>query len=186
MSTIRYGADSIAATMGETTQERAAVDVLLAEYNALRSEIVSHVTVQAAVVGLGLTALGVIVGLAANSAADHRILLLVPPLGLFVVLIYSAETYRSAAIEIFIYRRIWPRLEKVVGELPSWERQAGLERKLGLGSVGISALIDLPAMAVFVLAGIGSLIEVWDQKDGYWWAGVGFVLVSVAAIGLVA
>jgi hypothetical protein len=37
------------------------------------------------------------------------------PAGSFVVLVYSAETYRSAAIEIYIYQYVWPRLESEVG-----------------------------------------------------------------------
>ncbi len=47
---------------GPVYRERA-VDVAIAEFNALRAEIVSHVTAQAALVGLALTAAGVILGL---------------------------------------------------------------------------------------------------------------------------
>ncbi len=172
--------------MDEATRDRAIVDVLLAEYNALRSEIVAHLTVQAAVVGLGLTALGVIVGLAANSAGDHKALLLVSPLSLFVVLIYAAETYRSAMIEIFIYRHIWPRLEESLGELPSWERQAASERKPKLGVIGTSLLIDVPAMAIFVLAGAGAQVAAWDLADPLWWGGAVLLILSVAAMVRVA
>jgi hypothetical protein len=53
--------------------------VAIAEYNALRAEIVSYITAQAALVGLALTAVGVIVGFAVKEGADERILLAIPP-----------------------------------------------------------------------------------------------------------
>jgi hypothetical protein len=165
--------------------EQQIVDILLAEYNALRSEIVSHLTVQAAVVGLGFTVIGVVAGLVARTTGDDRVLLLVPPLSFFVVLIYSAETYRSAAIEIYIYQCLWPRLESEVGTLPSWERYAGSERRVSGRAAVLSVLIDLPAMGVFVLASGGSLVIVRDFTAD-WWAGVGFTLATLAALGAVA
>jgi hypothetical protein len=165
--------------------EQRVVDILLAEYNALRSEIVSHVTVQAAVVGLGFTGIGVVAGLVAKTAGGDQVLLLVPPMSFFVVLIYSAETYRSAAIEIYIYQCIWPRLESEVGTLPSWERHAGSERRVSGRAAVLSVLIDLPAMSVFVLASGGSLVIVRDFTAD-WWAGVGFTVATLAALGSVA
>lgn len=108
-----------------------------------------------------------------------------PPLSFFVVLIYMAETYRSAAIEIYIYQCIWPRLEHEVGNLPSWERHAGSERRFSSRAVVLSVLIDLPAMIVFVLASVASLLMV-RACTADWWAGVGFTLATAAALCVVA
>jgi len=162
--------------VGKPYEERF-VDVVLAEYNALRAEIVSHITVQAAVVGLGLTAIGVIVGLAANAGGDDQVLLIVPPLSLFVVLIYSAETYRSAAIEIYIYQEIWPILESKVATLPSWERAAGSNR-FGLNAAWQAVLIDFPAMAVFVFAGVVAQLIDRDHAP-LWWIGWGVTACAI-------
>jgi hypothetical protein len=168
----------------ERPYEERVVDVVLAEYNALRAEIVSHINVQAAVVGLGLTAIGVIVGFAAKGGGNHQALLMVPPLSLLVVLIYSAETYRSASIEIYIYHRIWPTLELNVAKLSSWERTAACKR-LKWNGVWEALVIDLPALAVFLFAAI--VAQVVDRNDvPLWWiasALVPFVVVFPAYVG---
>jgi hypothetical protein len=57
-----------------------AVDVGLAEFETLRAEIVNHLSAQAAVVGLGLTGLGVIIGFSVKEGGSERLLLAIPPL----------------------------------------------------------------------------------------------------------
>ena len=139
--------------MGEPRDDRV-VDVVLAEYNALRAEILLHVNIQAAVVGVGLTAIGVLVGFTVKEGVDRELLLIVPPVCLFVALIYSAETYRSAVLEIHIYRALLPALEDQVGPLPvSWERPAAAWRA-DPGRYWQVAAIDAPALAVFVMIAV--------------------------------
>jgi hypothetical protein len=171
------------AAMGRPYEERI-VDVVLAEYNALRAEIVSHINVQAAVVGLGLTAIGVLVGFAAKGDGNHQALLMVPPLSLLVVLIYSAETYRSASIEIYIYHRIWPTLELNVAKLSSWERTAACKRVKRNG-VWEALVIDFPALAVFLFAAI--IAQVVDRNNvPLWWIAstlVPFVVIFPLYVG---
>ncbi len=77
----------------EASDADKAIDVALAEFQALRNEIISHITTQAAVVGLGLTALGVIFGVVVNNG-EERLLLAVPPIALLVVMLHMAETFR--------------------------------------------------------------------------------------------
>ncbi len=169
----------------EAGEERV-VDVLLAEYNALRAEIVTHVTIQGAVVGLGLTAIGVIAGLAAKEGGGYAILLVIPPLSLFISLIYSAETYRSAALEIYLYGELWPALEDRVGALPpSWELSAGSDRRFSWGAAAEVLLIDLPATAIFAAASVAALL-VTNDKDGFFWIGwgsTGLILLSLVGVG---
>lgn len=98
-----------------------AVDVMLAEFNALRAELVAYLSGQAAVVGLGLTALGVITGLAVGRNGDDELLLAIPPLVALVVLVHTAGTYRVAKIGDYIREKPWPHLEARVGATPSWE-----------------------------------------------------------------
>lgn len=70
------------------------VDVALAEFNALRAEIVGHTTAQYAFVGVALTALGVILGLVIREGGDGRLPLAVPPLTALVSLLHAAISYR--------------------------------------------------------------------------------------------
>lgn len=74
---------------------------MLAEFSAMRAEKVSYLTGQAAIVALGITALGVVAGFAVKDGHD-RLLLVVPPLVMLVVLGYAAGSYRSNAIGNYI------------------------------------------------------------------------------------
>jgi hypothetical protein len=65
-------------TNGADPSDRRALDVAIAEFNALRSEILSTATAQAALVGIGITALGIIVGFVVQKGGDRRLLLAVP------------------------------------------------------------------------------------------------------------
>ena len=107
--------------VGNPADREKAVDVAIAEFGALRAEIVSHVTAQAALVGLALTAAGVIVGFTVKEGADQRLLLAIPPLTLLVVLLHTAETFRAALIGRYIAVELWGDLEGRVGKLSSWE-----------------------------------------------------------------
>lgn len=156
-----------------------AVDVALAEFNALRAEIVSRFTAQAALVGLGLTTLGVIIGFTVEKNADKDLLLAVPPLTLLVVLLHTAETYRSTQIGTYIGEELWPYLKGQVGELRSWEARVA-KRRRGLGVVPEIFFINSPAMIIFILAGIYALIEV-EPGGWLWWVDCGVVATAVVA-----
>lgn len=157
------------------------VDVALAEFNALRAELVSHLTTQAGVVGLGLTALGVIVGFTVKEGGSERLLLAIPPLTLLVVLLHTAGSWRSALLGNYIRKDLWPYLARRVGDksLPSWEDRVAA-RQRPWKAVPIALIIDFPAMAIFIVASVLALIQVggWDLLWlGGWLAVVGAIAV---------
>lgn len=153
------------------------VDVALAEFNALRSELVSHLTAQGAVVGVGLTALAVVTGFVVKEGGEERLLLLVPPITLLVVLLHSAGTYRSVKIGTYIRDWLWPYLESQVGTLPSWEEKVAQGRR-SWTTVPRVAFVDFPAMALFIVASIVALAVVADGELA-WWAGCGMTLAAI-------
>jgi hypothetical protein len=154
-----------------------AVDVAIAEYNALRAEIVSHVTAQAALVGLALTAAGVILGFAVKEGGDQRLLLAIPPLTLLVVMLHTAENFRAALIGRYIATTLWPSLERQVGKLHSWEAGVLDRRKQPLHLLLPEIfLLDVPAMAILILASGYALTQV-GGKEALWW-------IDWAVIGL--
>jgi hypothetical protein len=164
-------------------QDRA-VDVAIAEFNALRAEIVSHVTAQAALVGLALTAAGVIVGFTVKEGADQRLLLALPPLALLVVLLHTAETFRSALIGRYIATELWEDLEERVGNLRSWEaRVAERRQRHVLLLLPEMFLFDFPAMAIFILAGVYALVQVGSGGTLWWIDCVALALAVVAPLG---
>jgi hypothetical protein len=162
----------------EASKPDRAVDAVLAEFNALRSEIVSHITAQAAVAGLGLTAMAVVIGFVAKEGSDDRLLLIIPPVTMLVVLLHAAETYRSAQIGTYIRVKLWPYLESQVGEIPSWEDEVARGR-LGGGTLLRALFVDFPAMALFIVASIVALALVGDGEFA-WWAGCGMTAIALA------
>jgi hypothetical protein len=157
------------------------VDVALAEFNALRAELVSHLTTQAGVVGLGLTALGVIVGFTVKEGGSERLLLAIPPLTLLVVLLHTAGSWRSNLLGNYIRKDLWPYLASRVGDerLPSWEHEVAA-RQRPWKAVLMALIIDFPAMAIFIVASVVALFQV-EGGSLLWFAGC----LSVAGAVLV-
>ncbi len=156
-----------------------AVDVAIAEFNALRAEIVSHVTAQAALVGLAITAAGVIVGFTVKEGADQRLLLAIPPLTLLVVLLHTAETFRAALIGRYIAVELWEDLEGRVGKLSSWEAKVAERREKPLLKLLPEIfLLDFPAMSLFILASGYALVQV-GSGGALWWIDCGAVLLAI-------
>ena len=156
-----------------------AVDVALAEFNALRAEILSRTTAQSALVGVGLTAVGVIFGFVAREGAGDQLLLAVPPVAAAVSLLSAAETYRVKLIGRYIQERLWPHLRDQVGPLPSWEKEvAGRSRHAS--KLVIALLLDFPATFLFASASAASLLAV--EKADKTLVAVGWVLTSVTLL----
>lgn len=169
---------------GDPLETGRVVDVALAEFNALRSEIVGYITTQAALVGLALTAVGVILGFTVKEHADQRLLLAIPVITLLVVLLHTAATFRSARIGRYIGEDLWPYLERQVGCLPSWEAKVAERRQRRLVRLAPETfLIDFPAMTIFILASGYALVQV--GVGGLLWGASCFALALaiVAPLG---
>jgi hypothetical protein len=142
-------------------------DVALAEFNALRAEINNRMTTTAALVGVGLTALGVIVSLVVKEDGDERLLLTVPPLAIAVNFLWAVENRQVGLIGRYIRTRLWPYLREGDDRLPSWEEDCA-ERRHGLVNVLRSIGTDFALTLVFVVAAASSLVVLGDsvQVDG--------------------
>ncbi len=169
--------------MGDTCAERKkatepekAVEVMLAEFNAMRAEKVSYLTGQAAIVALGITALGVVASFAVKDGHD-RLLLVVPPLVMLVVLGYVAGSYRSNEIGNYIRDKLWRELEAKVGALPSWQHWIARERLKPIAIFRV-LFLDLPPAALFIAASVYALRTVPDHEF-LWCAGLVMTAISV-------
>lgn len=178
---------------------RSALDVALAEFNALRAEINNRMTTQAALVGVGLTALGVIVGLVVEKQADQRLLLAVPPLALTVNILWAVENRQIGCIGVYIRTTLWPYLCEAVGErrdpttgkgLPSWEQYLAdrrLERRNYVRSI-LTDFMTTTILAAAAFASLGVLVnnlnaEADAEKVNGWLLSIGFVM-AVAALAI--
>jgi hypothetical protein len=70
------------------------MEVALAEYNALRAEMLNCRTTQSAFIGVGLTAIGALSVFAVADAKNRHLLLAVPALAFIVSVLHLAETDR--------------------------------------------------------------------------------------------
>lgn len=149
--------------------EEKAIDVAIAEFNALRTEIVSYISTQAALVGLALTAGGLIVGFTVKEHVDQRLLLAIPLLTLLVVSLHTAASFRSALIGRYIDNVLWANLKKHVGEIPSWEAEVAKRRQRTIWKMLPEIFfLDFPAMTIFIVGSFYSMVRV-GPGEFLWW-----------------
>jgi hypothetical protein len=112
-----------------TEDKGARVQIALAEFNALRSEIISHSTTQAGLIVLAVTAIGLVGGFVIKDDGDPKLLLILPFL-VSAAGIHSAEQGRGIALMgTYIRDLLWPYLNRIYRadglageEMPSWEQ----------------------------------------------------------------
>ena len=158
------------------------MEAALAEFQALRVEIISNLNSQAALVGLALTAVGVIVGLTVKEGAGERLLLAIPPLTLFMVLLHIGSSYRLSLIGRYIENDLWPYIAEQVGDtagLPSWEAKTAA-RQFSWEALPVAVFLNSPAMAILIVVSIVALIQV-DGPEFFSWAGWFSVVAAIVA-----
>lgn len=142
-------------------RDRATVDVALAEFNALRAELTTHMTGQNTMIGLGVTAIGVVVGLAFGGSGDRQLLAIVPIVASVIILTYCGEAYRIVSIGRYIRDVLWPFLsERTHDRLPSWEGSL-LTSERGPGSIVESPVIVMFFVVGLITAFLADDIPVW-------------------------
>ncbi|MBC2644394.1 MULTISPECIES: hypothetical protein [unclassified Rhodococcus (in: high G+C Gram-positive bacteria)] len=145
-----------------------AIDVALAEYKALRDEIVGCFTKQGAVLGLGLAAIGVIFTAAAKDTGNRQLLVVVPPLALVVSALHTAEWARFTRIGQYIRCELWPYLRKQTGYDRSWQlwilermrRRNPIQRFFSEGFI-VPILFAAIALGALIWRGVEYLNVAW-------------------------
>jgi hypothetical protein len=159
------------------------VDVALAEYNALRAELLGHTTSQNTVLGLGLTAIGVVLGLGINAPGQRAILVVVPVVAGIVILVYWGLAYRIVVIGNYIEKILWPGLPASVTDVGrSWERSlAGLESRWP--HRWLSQIVEYAVTGLLLMLGVYA-ISVSDGAPGWLRGVVGVVLAAATVVGI--
>jgi hypothetical protein len=154
-------------------------DLRVAEFSALRSEIVAHQSAQTTLVGATLTAVGVVLGLVlTQKQTREELLLIIPLVASGLGLLYANHSRASLLIGDYIENHIWQ------ADQQSWEHYlTGYRSSLKL----VRLLEFMGGAAVFVLPSAGALIAA--LADGVWndtgllkatfWLGVGLATVHV-------
>jgi hypothetical protein len=93
-----------------TEFERPAADVALAEFNALRAEIVAHLTARGTLMTLAITAIGIVGGFVLDKGGSNRLLLILPFLVCAIGIKSSEHTRRIFLLTTYIREQLWPYL----------------------------------------------------------------------------
>jgi hypothetical protein len=150
----------------------------LAEFQALRGEVVQRIQLQQVLLGLTITALGALLSVALASTSSRASLLLATPFVTSALgFAYSDHSRRINMLGAYIKDHLWPDIRSLTGGgLSSWEeRFAGVvsPRKpfqAGLTTVYIVTLFVASPIAANSYAGAALH---WRLTGGEWilWAG---------------
>lgn len=140
-----------------------AADAAIAQYNAMRAEIVGYQNAQAALVGVAVTAIGVLLGLVLQSSASRQLLVVVPVLCFFVSALYSAYGYKLGQRGDFIRYELWPQVLELTGaSVPSWELTFQARKETAMGRLADGLLEIWPTLLLAVAAAV-STIYAWPS-----------------------
>jgi hypothetical protein len=143
-----------------STGKQKAVDAALAEYNALRSEIVAKFASQYAFVGVGFTAVGIVVGYASSGNGRSTFLLAVPFISTVEILVYAGLAAQVRFMGRYIRTDLWPYIQAACDPLlPSWEanlhgsrRSVWFDRFSSASGTAICGLFYLIGLIVAIVA----------------------------------
>ncbi len=177
MSTDAHDATSSASRgSGGAQDSDPGVQLALAEYDALRAEILNARSTQGTLVGAGVAAVGLVFAFSAQ-VSQRDYLLAVPPLAFVVSMLHLAESRRIHRLGDYIRLTVWPYLTRGgCTYKASWEEQHArpAPNKL-LAIIGFEAVVPL------LFVGI-SLVAMWYSGEPWSSARALLDLVAVACI----
>jgi hypothetical protein len=117
----------------------------IAEFTALRSLMAVRFQLQVAIVSLGVTAVGLVAGLAYRSVSDRGLLLLVPLIGSVTAALYCEQWARLRTAGFYIRDALWPYVQEISDpRMPSYEMfwdQAAAKGVAHLGTIAPPVLL---------------------------------------------
>ncbi len=126
------------------------VDLLIAEYNALREEILKRTEIGYQIIALTLTASGIILTVGLQTK-DAPILLIYPILSLFLAAIWTNNHDSTVIMGTYIRKHIEPRAtEKTMG----WEYYLHQNPKV----LGFRAITSTGIGAIFIITGLLAIL----------------------------
>jgi hypothetical protein len=140
---------------------------------------------QMAVFTAGVTAIGVIAGLALQEGGNKNLLLFISVLAPILICTHSDLRNRIGQNGAYIGAKLWPYIQTLTDDsLPSWESkwEGGVNSLLVL--VGVSQ-----AVALLTLASVGALVartHALSEHNGYQYLWVGGALLTVLSVAYAA
>jgi hypothetical protein len=150
--------------------DESVVPILLAEYAALRAEVVARLNSQATTFGVTLTAVGVVAGIVLTGKASRELLLVIPVLAPSLGLFFIDHMRHMALLGLYIRGDLWEVLRRELAgrPLPSWEHRWAAYNDMSqhrkLSSYLLFALVVVvPPGAVFFLSSVICLVFTASQ-----------------------
>lgn len=171
-------------TLSQSTLEadKQLIGILLAQFDACRSEIQARSSNQAAILNLNITATGVIAGYYFASNASPLVLLMIPLLSPMLGIIWSDHAINIGYLGRFIQHSIMPLLRATLKrDLPDYEMWIrNFERDRGKRLL----LLISPMLLLFAILPASSLVLAWTvslDRDALFYvlAATGAVLILI-------
>ena len=141
-------------------------DIALAEFKALRDEIQYRTVAQNTLVSITLVAAGAIAAVIFRSGdtVSAPLALVLAPLATATGLFWLDHAKAIFQIGAYIRGSLWPELEKAVGELPSYEKQAVAAKNLALAR----SVLLTPFLFIFFVPSVAGIIGVFTVSKSTW------------------
>jgi hypothetical protein len=158
-------------------------DPRLAEFSALRAEIINRSDAERALVHLNLTAAGALAGVAAANPGSAALMIVLPFLSSALGLLFLDHERKIHTVARYIKTKLWD------GWDPSWERWLDKHRKSDWWRL---IEVPMPTMLIFLGPAIAGLVVAYDHQSDFggatvWWlalAATAWFMIAAAVGGL--
>jgi hypothetical protein len=156
------------------------ITVLLAQFDACRTEIQARSSTQATIINLNITAIGIIAGYYFEYNASPIVLLVIPLLSPMLGIIWADHAINIGNLGRFIQRRLMPLLSATLKrDLPDYEVSIRtFEQQKGRRLL----LLITPMLLLFAVLPAGALILAWAVAPT---RGILFMLLAGTGAALV-
>jgi hypothetical protein len=161
--------------------QKDAISILLAEFQALRAEIAGRSAAQATMMQLAVSAFGVLAGLGFTQYGDRRMLLLIPVISTILGLVWLDHAANISNIGDFIKNQLTPALRSAaeMDALPDYEI---FVRRYERSPGGLFRMFGLPPFLIFIFLPVVAMVIALDATTRGWL----FWTLQVADVALLA
>ncbi|RYC13715.1 hypothetical protein [Nocardioides zhouii] len=158
----------------------------LAEFDALRAEILNLRQTQKNIVSIALAAYAGLFSFALGGDGDARLLTVVPPLGLVLCILQLSESFQIDRIGSYLRTTVWPEVMALSDYAHSWEEQHG--KRSWLSRSAGAVLLDGTLPVLLFGAGVAAIIlgpDLSGTSLALEWVCVALTLLAPALYGLI-
>lgn len=167
---------------GEAAYNAGIVQVALAEFSALRSEILSRTSQAWMLVSINFTVTAAVLGVLFSKEGDRKLLLVLPLIAPSLSLLFIDHSFNIRSLGGYIRKRIRPLLAQATGSanLLGYEDEVSkYEQNRFLRTVPFG----LPLLVIFTAVPAASLVFAWSSLEPIWswtawWSGLVLVVAQ--------